>query len=907
MGMTGWYSNQNPAAGDTAYVGYNGTLTTSGANAVNTMYIAQEITVTTGLGTIGPANGTVVVNSGQSLTVGSTLYLGGTSHTGTLNINGTLVLGTGGLQLGGSAANATLNMGGGTLQANSSFAFTPNVGLTGTGTTSTINTQSYNLAFSGNFTDSGGGNGLAKIGPGTLTLSGANTYTGATTVKGGTLALDYATNGSVLSSSSALALQSGGTLQMLGNNSGATSQTVNGLTVGAGGGGIVLNPRSGTSTTLNLGTITASAVGGSLLVNAPTNTTVTTSTLDGFGSPQVGGNGIYGGRIVFTPDGVNYDWATTTSGSGPYTISANGTYVDLAASVASTDNARIQTAETLGAAPQTVNTLKIEGATGLDLNTQTLTINGGGLLVTGSNPVTISDGNLTAGSAGIGGVNNELIIQQYNTGSLTISAPIIDNGGATSLTKAGPGTTTLSGTNLYSGTTTVAAGTLQAATTASLPGYGTAGKMAVANGATLQINYGGGSDWTAANVASLLTANGANFASGSALGFDTTNASSGGTYTTAITGGIGVTKVGNNALYMGFGNTYTGNTTLNGGILSVERTSSGNGLSALGTGGTLYLNGGSLSAWYEYVFRGTVYAPYVANAYQINQSVGFGDTTFGGTASLVLSGPGTINTANPTITVSTPTGQSVTLGGLLTDNGNGFTKAGPGKLILGGITTSPTVFTGPIVINNGTVQFGSSNSGGNYTVGTPLTVTVNSGGFVSVGTYNALYQSNVVLNGTGAFVAGASSGHGMDLGSLASSGSTTPIALGSGFGQYNYSVGVGLTNQNTTFDGTFTDASPNNANVVKVGTGSWTLTGQSSQVGNQGDRAVNTTYGCYSPSGWLVGMPTSGNVSMVAENGTLVAVQAAPEPTESAASPVPSAPAPCWWPVISITTGRQSR
>ncbi len=359
MGMTGWYSNQNPAAGDTAYVGYNGTLTTSGANAVNTMYIAQEITVTTGLGTIGPANGTVIVNSGQSLTVGSTLYLGGTSHTGTLNINGTLVLGTGGLQLGGSAANATLNMGGGTLQANSSFAFTPNVGLTGTGTTSTINTQSYNLAFSGNFTDSGGGNGLAKIGPGTLTLSGANTYTGATTVKGGTLALDYATNGSVLSSSSALALQSGGTLQMLGNNSGATSQTVNGLTVGAGGGGIVLNPRSGTSTTLNLGTITASAVGGSLLVNAPANTTVTTST-DGFGSPQVGGNGIYGGRIVFTPDGVNYNWATTTGGSGPYTISANGTYIDLAASVASTDNARIQTAETLGAAPQTVNTLKIE-------------------------------------------------------------------------------------------------------------------------------------------------------------------------------------------------------------------------------------------------------------------------------------------------------------------------------------------------------------------------------------------------------------------------------------------------------------------------------------------------------------------------------------------------------------------
>ena len=300
----------------------------------------------------------------------------------------------------------------------------------------------------------------------------------------------------------------------------------------------------------------------------------------------------------------------------------------------------------------------------------------------------------------------------------------------------------------------------------------------------------------------------------------------------------------------------------------MERTSSGNGLSVLGTGGTLYLNGGSLSAWYEYVFRGTVYAPYVANAYQINQSVGFGDTTSGGTASLVLSGPGTINTSNPTITVSTPTGQSVTLGGLLTDNGNGFTMAGPGKLILGGLTLSMTVFTGPIVVNNGTLQFGSSNSGGNYTVGTPSTVTVNSGGAVTLGTSSALYASDVVLNGTGALTYALA--HVATLGSLSGSGSN--INLGAG-ANYPFSMGVGLKNNATplTFSGTFSDTTANNANVVKVGTGSWILSGQSSQVGSTGDVAVNTTYGCYSPSGYITGMPTAGSVSMVAENGTLVA------------------------------------
>jgi autotransporter-associated beta strand protein len=55
----------------------------------------------------------------------------------------------------------------------------------------------------------------------------------------------------------------------------------------------------------------------------------------------------------------------------------------------------------------------------------------------------------------------DLIVHQYNTGGLTISAVIGDNGAhPTALTKSGAGTLTLSGANTYTGDTIVNKGTL---------------------------------------------------------------------------------------------------------------------------------------------------------------------------------------------------------------------------------------------------------------------------------------------------------------------------------------------------------------------------------------------------------------------------------------------------------------
>jgi len=104
---------------------------------------------------------------------------------GALNLtNGTIILGPGGLQ---GNAPYTVNYAGGTLGASANWSS----GLTGnlvnassplTFDTGTVGTNT--VTYSGRLQGPGG---LTKIGPGTLALTGANTYTGVTTVSNGTL------------------------------------------------------------------------------------------------------------------------------------------------------------------------------------------------------------------------------------------------------------------------------------------------------------------------------------------------------------------------------------------------------------------------------------------------------------------------------------------------------------------------------------------------------------------------------------------------------------------------------------------------------------------------------------------------------------------------------------------------
>ena len=164
------------------------------------------------------------------------------------------------------------------------------------------------------------------------------------------------------------------------------------------------------------------------------------------------------------------------------------------------------------------------------------------------------------------GQNSTARIEVTTGNTMTCAGQMVNNGSATSpLIKVGSGALVLSNSNnTYSGTTTVSNGTLEPMYPGSLPGYGTAGRLSVASGATLMV-YTGSSNWTAGNI-DTLQSNTAAFISGSALGFDT----SGGDfpYSSAISNpNVGLVKSGNNTLFLSGANAYGNGTTINAGTL----------------------------------------------------------------------------------------------------------------------------------------------------------------------------------------------------------------------------------------------------------------------------------------------------------------------------------------------------
>lgn len=187
----------------------NGKLQTA-----STIAFANAITFAVGGGTIDTlGNNSIfsgVISGVGSLTNASTgtltltgvnTYTGGTilSNGGILNINSDAALGgTGGL---------IFSVSGGTLQVAANMTSARAITLTGNGT---FDTNGYNLLLS---TGIDGPGALTKIGDGILTLTPtvANTYTGATWVKAGTLRLGA---DSALSATSALHVANGGTLDL---------------------------------------------------------------------------------------------------------------------------------------------------------------------------------------------------------------------------------------------------------------------------------------------------------------------------------------------------------------------------------------------------------------------------------------------------------------------------------------------------------------------------------------------------------------------------------------------------------------------------------------------------------------------------------------------------------------------
>ena len=166
----------------------------AGSTGTVTLDGASSTWATSGSLYVGNSGAGTVTQTGGINSVGGTFWLAcdrgdGNDYygaKGTYHLNGGELIVKSLTKGNGTAA---FNFGGGTLQASGAFSSTLPMTLTGIAGNANVDTAGYAVTLSGQLSGAGG---LNKLGTGTLTLGGANTYTGPTTLSAGQLNINNA-------------------------------------------------------------------------------------------------------------------------------------------------------------------------------------------------------------------------------------------------------------------------------------------------------------------------------------------------------------------------------------------------------------------------------------------------------------------------------------------------------------------------------------------------------------------------------------------------------------------------------------------------------------------------------------------------------------------------------------------
>jgi len=495
---------------------------------------------------------------------------------------------------------------------------------------------------------------VSKGGAGVWMLAGTNTYSGGTTLGGGTLQItnDYALG----AATGAVNFTSSSTLRSASDN----------VTLGASR------------------TVTISSGVTATFAASDANNFYVAAFITGAGAVSKGSSAYNFGWVRFSNDTNNYtgDFSVGFGNTEFTSVADQGTPSSLGAGAAASGG-RI----TLGNSTST-GTFRYIGtgnsATHRPLN-WTATSASGSYNLDNTNTGTIAFLATTQMVNATGSKTLNLI--GSNTGTNTLAQVINDNGGTTSLSKSGSGKWILSGTNTYSGVTTISGGNLSVSSDANLgtaPGSATAASLVISAGAlstsasfTLNANRGIALGPTTGSGSGTL-----DVAGGTTLAYGGIIANNG--------SGIGaLSKTSGGTLTLSGVNTFSGDTLINAGTLALSGSGAIAGSPNIGIAAGAALDVSGVSGGYALGSSQTLYATNGATA-AINGSLNLSS------AALVMT-----NTPNtPTITV---TGGALTLAGgtvvtVNVKNGGHGLSAGSYKLIAKGsggsvVGPAPTAVT----------------------------------------------------------------------------------------------------------------------------------------------------------------------------------------------------------------------
>ena len=441
---------------------------TGGTANVGILSIGGNGTNGTGLlGTFTVTGGTFTANQFPRLAAGNT-------NTAEINIGGTADVTLPAFPTSrGTSSTATITFDGGTLRplaASGTYmggltaAYVKAGGVKFDVATTKDITVSQDLLTHGVST----GGGLTKAGVGVLSLSGNNTYTGATSVTAGTLNLQH--NNALGTTAGATSVTTGAKLQLQG----VGLNIAENLTLGTGGAGVTVENVTGTNilsgTITRNGALYFTSLAGHLTVQSGIGNTNNSVNLGGAGDGEISGP-------------ISVAFSVNKNDGGTWTLSGNNTYtstttVNLGGALRITHNNALGTTAG-GTSVGNLGALQMAG--GITVTGESLSLNGPGVANDGALR-SISGNNTWAGNIAVGAATVTRMVSDADlltiTGTVGLSAPVSNQfvlqgdgdillsgaiSGTSSLTSSitGTGVRTLGTANTYTGTTTVSGGTLR--------------------------------------------------------------------------------------------------------------------------------------------------------------------------------------------------------------------------------------------------------------------------------------------------------------------------------------------------------------------------------------------------------------------------------------------------------------